>query len=86
MSQCTEEVYSSISIQFKPGAPGREGEGGAVAGVCPDRARSLASMALPVARHAGFCKFKEFQSRARTQAHDRERGTRCSHRFFPERS
>ena len=41
------------------------GEGGAGAGVGPERAGSLASMALPVARHAGLSKFKEFAARSR---------------------
>ena len=36
------------------------------AGVGPERAGSLASTALPVARHAGLSKFKDFQARART--------------------
>ena len=72
----------TFRFQFRSGAPERAGEGGASPGVGPERVRSLASMALPVARHAGLFKFKEFQSRARTQAHVRRRGTRCSYRFF----
>ena len=52
------------------------------AGVCPERARRLANMTLPVALHAGLFKLTDFQSRAFTQAHDRGRRTRCSHRFF----
>ena len=46
---------------FKGGA----GKGSAGAGVVPDRACSLASMAHPVARHAGLSKFKEFAARSR---------------------
>ena len=72
----------TFRFQFRTGAPGREGEGGAVAGVCPDRARSLASMALPVARHAGLFKFKEFQSRARTQACQEARNAMLVPFFF----
>ena len=73
-------------FQYRAGAPERAGEGGASPGVGPERVRSLASMALPVARHAGLFKFKDFQSHARTQAHAGRRGTRCSYRFVSEKS
>ena len=53
-------------------------------GVGPAHARGLVGTALPATRHAGFFKFKDFHSRARTQAHARGRGTQCSHRFFSE--
>ena len=39
-------------------------------------------MALPVARHAGLFKFKDYQARACTQAHAGARGTRPTHRFL----
>ena len=76
----------TFRFQYRTGGPERAGEGGASPGVGPERVRSLASMALPVARHSGFCKFKEFKSRARTQAHAGRRGTRRSYRFASDQS